>query len=242
MRSTFQRWRPRRSLDSTPTRAMRGTIPRRRSQARCSAELYALSARTFTGRQRRGPRRDRIAGNAINKGLNAWLSWTLAAETATTSGSPAASDRTWSLLPFLPRSTGLGPVSVPPLLARTAAASTIADAQSTCPRAPSSSSTAWCSRGHSPALVQAVNRRCAVGTLTPNSPGRCRHAHPLVSTYTIAVNTARSSTGAVPPPCRRGVNSGINGSTIARNSSGTNRSARSDDTIPDNAATSTGAT
>jgi hypothetical protein len=45
-------------------------------------------------RRRRGPRRDRIGGNAISKGLSVWLSWTLAADIATTSGSPAASDRT----------------------------------------------------------------------------------------------------------------------------------------------------
>jgi hypothetical protein len=53
------------------------------------------------------------------------------------------------------------------------------------------------------ALVQSVKRRCAVGTVTPNDGGRSRHAHPLVSTNTIAVNTARSSTGSVPPPCGR---------------------------------------
>ena len=34
----------------------------------------------------------------------------------------------------------------------------------------------------------------------PNVGGRCRQAQPLVSTYTTAVNTARSSRGAVPPP------------------------------------------
>ncbi len=120
--------------------------------------------------------------------------------------------------------------SANPFFARTAAASTIAEVQSSCPRAPSSSSTAWCSLGHNPARVQAVNRRCAVGADTPNSAGRCRHAHPLVSTYTIAVNTARSSTGPVPPPCRRGRNCGTNGATRPHNSSGTNRNARSDAT------------
>ena len=67
------------------------------------------------------------------------------------------------------------------------------------PWAPSSSKTAWCIRRHSPALVHRVNRRCAVGTVTPNDAGSRRHGQPLVSTNTIAVNTARSSTGAVPP-------------------------------------------
>ena len=43
----------------------------------------------------------------------AWLSWTFAAETPTASGTPWAPDSTCSLLPGLPRSTGLGPVSDP---------------------------------------------------------------------------------------------------------------------------------
>ncbi|MBP2182853.1 hypothetical protein JOM49_004379 [Amycolatopsis magusensis] len=58
--------------------------------------------------------------------------------------------------------------------------------------------------------------------MTPNDSGSIRHAHPLVSTNTTAVNTARSSTGARPPPCGRGLNDGINGSARAHNS-GTNR-------------------
>lgn len=44
----------------------------------------------------------------------------------------------------------------------------------------------------------------------------------LISTYTMAVNTARSSAGAVPPPCGRAENSGSNGCTNSHNSSGTN--------------------
>jgi hypothetical protein len=107
--------------------------------------------------------------------------------------------------------------------ARTDAASTITDVQSSSPRAPSSPSTARCSRRHSPALVHCPNRRCTVWNGTPNDGGRSRHAQPLASTYTIAVNTARSSSGAVPPPCGRGRNSGINGSASAHSSSGTSR-------------------
>jgi hypothetical protein len=118
---------------------------------------------------------------------------------------------------------GTGPVSDPLFLARTDAASMIAEVQSSSPRAPSSSSTARCSRRHSPALVHCPNRRCAVWNGTPNDGGRSRHAHPLVKTYTIAVNTARSSSGAVPPPCGRGRNFGINGSASAHSSSGTSR-------------------
>jgi hypothetical protein len=91
------------------------------------------------------------------------------------------------------------------------------------PLLPNSSRTAWCSRRHNPALVHSVNRRCAVGTVAPNDGGSSRYGQPLVSTYTTAaVNTVQSATGAGPPTCGRGENDGINGSTRAHNSSGTN--------------------
>ncbi|GDY52145.1 hypothetical protein SVIO_027680 [Streptomyces violaceusniger] len=70
----------------------------------------------------------------------------------------------------------------------------------------------------------------------PNVGGRCRHAHPLVSTYTTAVNTARSSTGAVPPPWRRGVDDGNNGATRTHSPSGTSRCDRSAPTKSNHAA------
>ena len=162
------------------------------------------------GLRRRGPRRDRVAGRPWIIGCRAWLSWMWAAETPTSSGRPFASDSTCSLDPVLPRSTGFGPVSDPPL-ARTAAASRIAADQSISPFAPIRSSTARCSFGHNPASVHAVNRRCAVGMLTPNDGGKCRHAQPEVNTNTIAVNTARSSVTAVPPPCGLGRTAGISG-------------------------------
>src|SRR5437764_3161018 len=118
---------------------------------------------------------------------------------------------------------GAGTSQWPPFLARTQALSTIARLQSMRPRLPSSSSTAWCNRRQSPSLVHALKRRCAVWNGTPNDGGRSRQAQPLVSTYTTAVKTARPSSGAVPPPCGRGSNAGINGSTNAHNSSGTSR-------------------
>jgi hypothetical protein len=167
----------------------------------------------FDGLTPSRPAVERTAGIPRISGFRARLSWVFAPDTATASGMPWASDSTCSLLPFLPRSTGFGPVSVPPLLARTEAASTIAEAQSSSPRAPSSSRTARWRRRHSPARVHAVNRRCSVAGETPNVSGRCRQAHPLVSTYTTAVNTARSSHGAVPPPCGRELNDGSNGAT-----------------------------
>jgi hypothetical protein len=95
--------------------------------------------------------------------------------------------------------------------------------QSMSPWLPSSSSTARRSRGQTPALVHWAKRRCAVWNGTPNDGGRSRHAHPLVSTYTIAVNTCRSGSGAVPPPCGRGRNCGRCGCTSSHSSSGTSR-------------------
>jgi hypothetical protein len=68
--------------------------------------------------------------------------------------------------------------------------------------------------------------------VTPKLGGKCRHAQPLVSTNTIAVNTARSSTRDIPPPWGRVFAGGINGSTNAHNSSGTSRR--------DNSSTTTG--
>src|SRR5512135_1420675 len=121
----------------------------------------------------------------------------------------------------LPRSTGLGPARPPPFCARTLAVSSSTQVQSTCPWAPRSSSTARCSRRHSPAWVHAPNRRCTVAFDTPNPGGRCRHAHPVRSTYTIAASTARGSTIAVPPPCGRTRCGGINGCANAHSSSGT---------------------
>lgn len=123
-----------------------------------------------------------------------------------------------------------------PFFARTLAASRIARDQSISPRAPSSSSTATWMRRYSPASVHCPNRRCAVRKSTPSDGGNRRHAHPLVSTYTIEVNTARVSAGARPPPCGRAANGGINGSTIAQNSSGTNRLAKASSTDAEYAA------
>lgn len=90
----------RRSPNSMPGRAMRATSPRSCSQARCSAEKYALSARSLTGRRRRGPRRDRTAGMPRMSGLRARLSCMFAPDTATASGMPWVSDNTCSLGPY----------------------------------------------------------------------------------------------------------------------------------------------
>lgn len=115
----------------------------------------------------------------------------------------------------------------------------IAEVQSSSPRAPSSSRTARCSRRHSPASVHAVNRRCAVAGETPNVGGRRRQAQPLVGTYTTAVNSARSSTGLVPPPCGRDVNFGSSGAANSHNPYGTSRRDRSTATVQHHPASAT---
>ena len=54
-------------------------------------------------------------------------------------------------------------------------------------------------RTHGP-CTQVANRR-STSALQPKEGGECRRAHPLVSTYTIAMNTGRSPGGATPPFC-----------------------------------------
>jgi hypothetical protein len=103
------------------------------------------------------------------------------------------------------------------------APATTARDQSINPGLPRSSIVARCKRPQSPPWVHSVNRRWAVGTLTPKLGGRWRHAQPLVSTNTTAVNTRRSSTRDLPPPCGRGFTGGISGSTRTHSSSGTSR-------------------
>jgi hypothetical protein len=71
-----------------------------------AVELGRLAAAWLTP----GSGRDLIAGMAMTKGVSAAASLVLAADTATDSGIPARSDKTWILDPFLPRSTGFGPV------------------------------------------------------------------------------------------------------------------------------------
>ena len=62
--------------------------------------------------------------------------------TATAIGSPAASTSKWYFEPDFPRSVGFGPVSSPPLFARTLTLSKAVRDQSSSPCRPSRSSTA----------------------------------------------------------------------------------------------------
>ncbi len=157
-------------------------------------------------------------------------SWTWRSGSSSRSPPCAVSTRTRATTPSPRRPSGESswqPYELVPLFARTEAGLTSAADQSIDPAAPSRSRTSLWRRRHKPALVQAANRRCAVAGLTPKQGGKRCHAHDVVSAYTIAQNTFRSATGAVPPPCRRGLNGGISGAAISHSPSGTRSRSRS---------------
>lgn len=107
----------------------------------------------------------------MTSGSSAQASLVSTADTATDDGSPARSDSTWISEPVLPpHRVGTGHGS--PFFARTDAPSQTARDHSIMSWPPGSSRTARCSRCHRPAVVHSVNRRCAVGTVTPNEGGR----------------------------------------------------------------------
>jgi hypothetical protein len=147
-RSTFQRWRPPRVLESMPRRAILGVIPRRRSARRQPAKSSPLSACSLTGRRCGRPGRPRgpmIAGTASTTCSNSNESWVLAADNPTARGMPVASISRWYLEPALPRSTGLAPVSSPHA----------GPARSRCQWRPGTSRPGWCRRA-SPAADDAA--------------------------------------------------------------------------------------
>jgi len=115
VRSTTQRWRPSRSLDSTPLRAIRGVIPRRRKAALFFFESYPLSACNLAGRLRGRPWGSLIGSMASRVDSSIVVSLTLAAVNTIASGMPWRSTTRWRFVPCLPRSVGFGPVFSPPL-------------------------------------------------------------------------------------------------------------------------------
>ena len=74
----------------------------------------ALSAWTFSGRQRRPPAGVRTLGRSSSSAANTRLSLVLAAVTSSDNGSPLPSTARCSLDPRLARSTGFAPVWSPP--------------------------------------------------------------------------------------------------------------------------------
>jgi hypothetical protein len=115
--SIIQRWRPKRSPDSTAGRAMRGTIPRRRNQVRCSAERYALSARIF--RTDAGPAARRLTIRYERHGhlFNAFLVLAAAITCSEPSVAPGQADQlgeTSLLWPGLHRRSAFGASRIRP--------------------------------------------------------------------------------------------------------------------------------
>lgn len=144
-------------------------------------------------RRRRGPRRERMGGIPRTRGSIPWLSWVLAVETQMERGRPVRSVIKWIFEPFLPRSTGFGPVSSPPIEPRMFTESIAHRDQSSSPRAPSSSSTRRWSFAHTCAAVHSENRQWTVCHDAPKTSGNSRQVHPEVATKMIAASTARSS-------------------------------------------------
>ena len=88
-----------------------------------------------------------------------------------------------------------------PLFARTEALSTMARDQSSSPRLPSSSSTTRCTLGHQVGGGPFGESAMRGGHADPERGRQMPPRTTMVSTNTMAVNTARSSTRAGPPPC-----------------------------------------
>jgi hypothetical protein len=93
-------------------RDARGDVPRAQPPAQVVAS-YPLSPWSLAGFRRRGPRCERMGGMPRTSGSRPWLSWVFAAEIPTETGRPDRSVIKWIFNPFLPRSTGFGPVRSP---------------------------------------------------------------------------------------------------------------------------------
>lgn len=114
-RSATQRWRPRRSRDSIPLRAIRGTMPRARNPRRLAADRYPRSPCTLVGRRRGRPGRPRTGAIRSTIVRSVTTSGTFeAVSIGGASGWPCRSTIMWCFEPGFPRSVGLGPVAAPP--------------------------------------------------------------------------------------------------------------------------------
>src|SRR3954465_9562527 len=109
------------------------------------------------------------------------VSWTLAAEGTAPSGRPSVETTTWYLVPGLPRSVGLGPVSSPPCLARTEQLSTTTSQDAISGPARTSRTRARCTRRSRATALQSSRRRRrgAPRGVAPPPPARGPHLPPL---------------------------------------------------------------
>src|SRR4051794_34730309 len=112
------------------------------------------------------------------------VSWTLAAEGTAPSGMPSVATTTWYLVPALPRSVGLGPVSSPPRLARTEQLSTTTSQDvASGPERTMRIKTAW-TRHNAAVLLQSSKRRRKV------EPQARRRGPQLAPLHTLAEEEA----------------------------------------------------
>ncbi len=199
-----------RSLRSTPQRAIRGTIPRWHSQPSSSSGSPPGPDRRDTHHQR--AKRMTVGGVRRGHAHRERKSTTVRQHMDPRAGfTPVDRVRTCQRAP---------------LFTRTLAVSTIADDRSTAPGGAVGVEHHPMQPGPGSRLRPCPEPAVRGRRRHPNSSRGCRHAQLEVNTYTIAVNTDRSSTAAVPPPCGRGRNPGSTGSTIFHSSSGTSSLAK----------------
>src|SRR3712207_1392315 len=127
------------------------------------------------------------------------VSWTLAAEGTAASGRPSVATTTWYLVPALPRSVGLGPVSSPPRLARTEQLSTTTSQEVTSgPARTIRTRTTWTWRSTAVALQASRRRRNVEPHARPTAARSSRHWTPSRTKYRSVSTTLMVGTGGRP--------------------------------------------
>ena len=135
-----------------------------------------------------------------NRRSNMTVSLTLAAVAAQATGTPSPLTATWNLVPFLPRSVGLGPVSSPPRLARTEQLSMISVGL---PRS-MATSRAW-TRPSTPVLAQCSKCRRSVEPLASAAVAcKLRHGVPSRTKRRKQASTRTTAARGYPGPCLLG--------------------------------------
>src|SRR3954454_2354210 len=107
------------------------------------------------------------------------VSWTLAGEGTTPGGTPSVEATMWYLVPALPRSVGLGPVSSPPRLARTEQLSTTTSQEATSgPARTIRTRATWTRRSRAVAPQPSKRRRRVEPQARPAAARSSRHCTP----------------------------------------------------------------
>ena len=132
------------------------------------------------------------------------MSWTLAAEGTTPSGRPSVATTTWYLVPALPRSVGLGPVSSPPRLARTEQLSTTtSQGAASGPARTIRTRATWTRRSRAVALQSSRRRRKVEPQARPAVARSSRHCTPSRTKNRSVSTTLIVGMGGRPVPSGR---------------------------------------